>query len=137
MTLSVGLALAGSASCGPRFDYGGTWTGDRDLPVPEGGNPAVARTLGKIELTILANGRFEMLHEGLPKTGTVRYESDRAFLEIKSILGEAVKEMGEPVVRHNRALELRPVDLNSIELRDPAGFYPEPVVLRRKTQPSG
>jgi hypothetical protein len=80
------LALA-MLGCSPRADLRGTWLGFRDLPVEEGADAVIVRTLARVELRIDDRGRFELFESGLTKRGDMSYQGSSAELHVDEVAG--------------------------------------------------
>lgn len=127
------IALCG---CGRSFDYYGKWVAKRDIATPAGGDKDIAATLAKVELTIKQDGRFELFEGGVPKSGTVRFAKDRAYISVDTYFGQPIERAGPEVVAQNAEMSLTPVDSNTLEFHDPKGFDPKPIMLKREAQPA-
>lgn len=139
--LALALAIiAFAAGCGGSFAWTGKWVGKRTLELPPNGNPYVMATLAKVELTILPNGRFELLESGVPKSGTVRTEGRRAYLKVTHFMDRPLSDQGEAALKMNQEIRLSVQKDGSIEFDDPGGLVREKVRLVREmteSQPGG
>lgn len=124
----LGLLLFG---CGPSFQWNGHWTGKRNLPLPEGGDPAILSTISKVELTLEPNGRFELLEGGLPKSGTFHAEGQTAYLKITHFMDRPIEAQGEAAVKMNQEIVLTAQKDGSVLFDDPGGIAKETVRLTR------
>lgn len=132
--LAVLLAWVG-AGCNGSAQFQGRWVGERDIPVPEGGDRALAATIGRVRLEIKPNGRFDLVEAGMPKSGRVRYADGRAFLRIERIMHDPIEKLSPHVARENHEIVLTVQRDGTLLYDDPRGFDPEPLVLRRETKP--
>jgi hypothetical protein len=98
------------AACGPRFNWQGTWVGERPLgEIPPGVEPAAARTLSRIQVTIRDNNRFELIEAGVPIEGSVRFRGRDAVLSPELVLGRPLRESpGAENVHRDILLEPQP-----------------------------
>lgn len=96
----------------------GSYTGRRQV----GGPPHIAGTLAKVELVLERDGTFTLLNTSLTFEGRWDYIDGRVRLEVKSALGRPTREQDGPY--------LVPTP-EGLELHDPHGVDPRPVVLRR------
>ena len=130
--LAVALLVGVVACGGARFGWEGTWIGQR--PVPSGDNPIVARTLGRVELTVHGT-TFDLFEGGVPKTGRVRFADGNAYLTVETFMGRPISEQGSAAVEMNVEVRLKPVGPDAVSFVDPRGFDAAPVRLKRVPQP--
>ncbi len=130
IALAGGLFALLSLGCGPSHDWStGVWKGDRQLA---GEDPAMMRTLSKVELTLRPEGRFELIESGLSGAGRWQSEGDYVWLDLEEMLRR-------PISPRDRA-EMHPIELrwlgdDRLEYRNPNGFTPTSVILKRETKP--
>lgn len=96
-----------------------------------GQNPAIAYTIGKVDLTIEPSGRFTLIEGGVPKTGTATFRGKRAELRIETYMERPIARLGSGAETMNQPVILEARDDGAIALTDPTGFDPSPIVLRR------
>lgn len=132
-TLLVLLSLAG---CNSGFHWEGQWRGNRNLPVKPGENAALLHTAGDVKLIIESGGQFKMTEMGIPLTGSIRYDGDKAFLKIETRFDRRMDREPKEVQDANKEIELVPQKDGSISFRDPGSFFPEPLTLRREAEAS-
>ncbi len=90
----------------PTLDLTGKWIAFRDI---EGGaDPAMNKSLSKVEVQIFANRTFYLFERGLPKKGRVHYTSDRAVLEITDLAGRELARQPESVRADYGPIDLVP-----------------------------
>ncbi len=130
--ISVAVFATVMVSCGGRSEFVGAWRGERDVKPRPGEDPAMLRTYSRLDLTIEADGRFQMVDAGMPKAGAVRYEGKDAFLRVETILE---RPLTPGVAEMNEEILLLPQPDGSLLLTDPKGFDAKPIRLRRKTAP--
>lgn len=102
--------------------------------MPEGDNKIIARTLGRVELTIHGT-TFDLFEGGIPKTGTVRFENNVAYLKVEKFMGRPIAEQGSAAVAMNVEVRVEPLGPDAVSYHDPAGFDPQPIRLERVSQP--
>lgn len=107
----------------------GEWIGHREVPL-HGVDPAVAKSFGLVKLKI-REGRFELLEAGVPKEGTVTFDTERALLHVTSYMGRPIDQAARGIRENNVPLEIRPGPEGSLLFIDPKGFDREPLVLRK------
>jgi len=127
------LVLLSPIGCGSRFGWEGKWQGNRNLPVPPGKNSSLYHTLGDIRLIIESGGRFKMTMEGIPLTGSVRYEDEKAYLKIETRFGSPMERESAEVQKANKEMILTSQKDGTVSFVDPGGYFPEPLILKRKT----
>lgn len=128
------FALAG---CGPSYDWTGQWVGNRNLQTKPGDNPAIAYTIGKVDLTIQPSGRFTLIEGGVPKTGIATFRGRRAELRIETYMDRPIARLGSGAEEMNKPVVLEAKDDGTITLIDPTGFDPAPIILTRKWETQG
>ena len=114
-----GIATLAYVSRGPSESKIGSWLGFRDVGTDPEADPAVLKTLAKVDLRILKTGRFSLFESGLPKTGTVRYGNGMAYLEIEEIAGRPLRQQSSDVQAEARDIELSLV-AKSLKYHDPS-----------------
>lgn len=127
-SLVPALALAG---CAPKFDYVGSWSGNRDLP--PGSNPVVAAQLSQIKLDITNQAQFTLREGGMPKIGQVRYEPDAAYLVIERVAGAWVQDSDDK--SNFPDIQLTPTADGGLLFSNPVEFSGKPVTLKRDATP--
>jgi hypothetical protein len=135
-SISVAAVALGLLGCGQRFDYTGTWRGERTLELTPETDRAMANTLRRVELTIKPDGRFVLVQGGLPKEGRVHYGGDRASLEVETILGQPAHREGDGRAK-GADPEVTPTSEGKLQIYDPAELGPERILLSRLPQPKG
>jgi len=121
--------------CGPTFQWEGYWRGNRNLPA--GSDPVISRTLGDVKLYMDPNNQFRLVKEGIPMTGSVRFEDAKAYLKIETRLNTPMDKEPPEVQAANKEIVLTPQQDGTISFVDPGGFDAEPVILKRQAkQPS-
>jgi hypothetical protein len=125
--LALGSLLGG---CSSGFGWEGEWRGNHSLPVKNGENPGLIRTLGQVTVKIRGD-RFEMAEAGVPYTGSVRFEDKRAFLKIETRFDRPIEKEPIEVQKQMKEIELTGNANGTATFRDPGGFLPEPVVLSK------
>ena len=128
----IALVALLASSCGSSFPWPGHWVGQRNLPLPEGGDPGILATIGKVDLILKENGRFELLEGGLPKSGTFRTEGNRAFLKITHFMDRPIEQQGDAAMKMNQEIELSAQKDGTIVYDDPGGLVKEKVTLIRQ-----
>ncbi|MBC8063356.1 MAG: hypothetical protein H7Y17_00875 [Chlorobia bacterium] len=128
VALLLAMALLG---CGSGFKWDGEWKGNRDLKVKPGDNPGIARTMGQVTLTI-DSGAFKMSEAGVPYTGSVRIDGDKAFLKIETRMNIPIEKEPKEVQDQIKEIELTSRTDGKIDFYDPAGFFTEPVTIERQ-----
>lgn len=126
----VALALIG---CSSGFAWEGTWKGNHNLTPSAGENPYLIRTLGQVTL-VIKSGAFEMSEAGVPYTGSVRYENEKAFLKIETRHNVPIAKEPKEIQDQNKEFELKSRKDGKIEFFDPAGYFKEPLLLERQPQ---
>lgn len=93
---AAAILLASSLACNsaPQFDYTGTWVGHQEVKGVPGADPDVLRSIGRIELHVLRNGRFALLESGMSREGIVEPTSKGIRLRVDSIAGRPLR--GQP-----------------------------------------
>lgn len=129
--LMLGIMILG-LGCAPKFAWVGKWTGNRNLPVKPGDNPAIVHTIGQVELTFEPSGKFVLVEGGVPKTGYATLSDKEARLKIETFMGKPIAQVG------GREQLEQPVIVSvqkdgTLSLVDPAGFDTRPIVLKRTT----
>jgi len=77
-----------------------------------------------------------MSEAGVPLTGSVRYENEKAFLRIETRFNIPIEKEPKEVQEQNKEIELKSRKDGKIEFFDPAGYFKEPLLLeRQRTQP--
>jgi hypothetical protein len=133
---SISAAVAtflvlGVLGCGSTSKFQGTWKGNRNLPISNGENPGLIRTLGQVTLSI-DSGRFNLTETGIPYSGTVRYADDKAYLKVETRFGTPISK--EPIEIQNQLKEyvLTPLKNGQLSYVDPGGNFREPLTLERQ-----
>jgi hypothetical protein len=117
------LSLLG---CTPEFKWEGEWRGTRNVQVQPGTDPSIAETLRQVKLRI-NGGSFELIEEGMPRSGPVRFSGQTAYLETAAVLGrQPQKPVPEITLTANQD--------GTLTLVDPLKEN-EPVQLKREAQP--
>lgn len=129
---SLAVALVG---CGGGFNYSGTWIGRREVKVPAGADETIYNTFSKVELTVSADGEFELMESALPKSGKLITTGNGARLKVEYIFGKTVATQGKEVAARNREILLEPQPDGTLIFTDPGDFDPKPVRLSRKPKP--
>lgn len=120
------LAVASSFGCNSYPLPIGTWKGVRKLSVTAGTDPVVQSTLARVELTIKANGRFDLFDHGLPMSGSVQTNGKALTLYVDSIMNRpASRTTGAP-----SPFTVRTISTTDLELSDLT-----PVILKKEPQP--
>jgi hypothetical protein len=127
----VGLAALSATGCSSSFQWSGKWSGKRDLPLPEGGDPSILATISKVELSLEAGGRFELLEGGLPKSGTFRSGGPKAYLKVTHFMERPIESLGDSAVKMNQEIVLSAQKDGTILFDDPGGIAKGTVVLSR------
>ncbi len=121
------LASGAVQGCfGDGFNWNGNWSGNRNYKVKVGENPAIAYTMGKVDL-VIRSGRYEITEEGIPRAGTVSREETALNLTADSVMNHKQTVKMDGVVRR--------IDQNTIEYRG-TGIDLSPVQLKRAPQPA-
>jgi hypothetical protein len=138
--LGLLLAVAICGCNGPSYKWAGEWQGNMNLKPSPGFDEVKAHTAGMVELTIRDNGTF-YLFSLLEMEGTLRYEGDKAYLTIETIMKQPVRAHGEAAEKMNKEIVLTPLDENTILYEDPGevrrlpdGSKPPPLKLSRKAK---
>lgn len=131
-TCLAAAIVFGAACSGTRFAWDGTWRGQR--PVPDGNNAIIARTLGRVELTV-HDTTFDLFEGGVPKTGKIRFADGKAYLQVQTFMGRPIAEQGSAAVAMNEEIEVEPLGPDAVSYHDPRGFDPAPLRLERVAQP--
>ena len=135
---AVAASLSLGCRTGPSFE--GKWSGERAIQGQPGADPAVLKTLSKLEIEFRSDGRFQMTDAGMGKSGSYRYGDlagkPAAFLRVDSILGRPLSEQPESVQRsHEKEAEAVLQPDGTLAYHDPAGFDRETIFLHRASQP--
>lgn len=109
--------------------------GNRNLSVPPDADPSAIRTIGKIDLNLKSNGRFELLEGGAPKTGRYRTSGDTAYLKVETFFERPIETQGKAAVDANVEIEAKLQSDGTLRFHDPKGYDPDPIVLKREAQP--
>lgn len=123
------MALA--LGCGGRA-WIGHYEGNRNLPVPEGANRALVRTLGMVRLELKGDGTFVLIEAGNPKTGDYTTSGDTATLRVKTFMDRPIAALGSSAEAMNQPIQLRRRPDGAYEFVDPTGFDSAPIILRKK-----
>jgi len=129
--IAVSLAACGGTS---RSWWEGRWLGNRNLPLRPGENELAIKTIGRVDLTIQGNGRFELFEGGVPKSGRVRFAGDKAYLKVETFFWKPIEAQGDAAVAMNKEIELSRIG-ERVRFFDPAGFDKEPIILVRQPKP--
>lgn len=129
------FTLMSAVSCGPRFDYNGTWIGYRELKPGANEDPSAIRSISKVELTLKPDGTFELFQTGIPKSGNVAYGDGGARLDVRFIAQRSLSTMDPETAKRNQSLMIKPLENGSLEFLDPGDFDPRPIELIRKPKP--
>lgn len=135
-SISVAALLAVVLSpigCGPRFNWEGTWTGNRNLPPKNGEDPIVLRTIGQVTV-IIEGSQFKMKEGGMPFTGTVRHADGKAFLKVETRMNTPISKEPKEVQDAMKEIELTPREDGKIDFVDPGGLITEPLALEREVK---
>jgi hypothetical protein len=120
------LALAG---CGPAYNFAGHWIGYRNTPTNPGADPAVVKSVNRVEIKIFDKGNeFVLFERGLPKQGLIQTSGQSAKLQIDQLVGSPIPPGYEPA-----PIELKAISKDKIEYHDPA-MGEERVTLERQPQ---
>jgi hypothetical protein len=130
--LALLLALAG---CGRPINLDGTWVGYRKLASAEGADPSMVRTLSKVEVKIGGNGKFSLYAGQVPVSGTVRYTSEKAYLDVREIMGQGLSRQPQDVQERYGTIELTPQPDGTVLYHDPK-VAEDPVVLKKQGKPT-
>lgn len=127
LPLLLVLACACSA---PRFQWEGAWRGERPIP-KEIDDPVIARTLARVEVTLHANGTFDLFEAGIPKSGVYRIVGGEALLKVKEFLNRPIAEQGSSAEAMNEEIRLKALPEGALLYSDPRGFDAAPIRLER------
>jgi hypothetical protein len=119
------------SGCGPQFNFDGTWKGNRNLPIKNGENPGVVRTLGQVTLTI-EGSRFKLAEMGIPMDGSFTVRDGKGFLKIESRAGTPIDKEPAEIQKQMKEIELTPRKDGKLDYFDPGGFFDSPVTLTRE-----
>lgn len=132
-TVAIGLSIACCglfSGCSPgAHRYVGEWEGNHDLPYRDEEERLYARFAGQVKLVIRSDGTFTLTEAGLPKTGEVLFGRRETTLRVRRVMGR------EPEGKMGSDVTVRLLEDGRLELVDPGGLVPEPVILRRVAQP--
>jgi hypothetical protein len=134
--LLVPALLLLCACGGSSFEFEGSWRGDRAIEAQPGQDPAIAKTLGRISLTITPDGRFEMFEGGVPKGGSFWVENGTGKLKVETYFDRPIEEAGKEVLLRNAVIDLVPQKDGSLQFVDPEGFDKTHPILKRETKPT-
>ena len=90
-----------------------------------GADPDILRTMGKVDLEILPNGRFNIFVDGLSRQGTLEYAANSATLHYEQVMGRPSKDAGSATVQQ--------VDSENLKFEDES----KSLVLKRMQPPGG
>ena len=113
--------------CAPEFNWEGNWSGRREVQGKPGSDPGIIETLRQVKLTIKGDS-FELIEEGMPRSGPVRVSGRTAHLETAAVLGRTPQKSYPDVV-------LTANEDGTLTLKDPLREN-EPVQLKREAQPA-
>jgi len=134
--MAVGCAMAWALiGCGPRNDWVGEWRGNRNLAVPEGSTPEMARMVGDVRLILRHDGTFTLTEAGMPKHGRYTTSGDVATLRVQRVLDKPIEMLGSGAEQMNRPVEVTWLGHDAIRLQDPGAFFKEPITLKRHREP--
>jgi len=89
--------------------------------------------MGTVKLIIGPASQFKMTDMGIPLTGTVRYDGDKAYLKIETRFGQPMSREPKETQDANKEIELTPQKDGSISFNDPAGYIPGALILKRES----
>ena len=125
--LALGSLLGG---CSNGFAWEGEWRGNHNLPVKNGENPGLIRTLGQVTVKIHGD-QFVMAEAGVPYTGSVRFSDKKAFLKIETRFDRPIEKEPAEVQKQMKEIELTGNSDGTASFKDPGGFLPEAVLLSK------
>ena len=86
--LTLVICIAG---CGPRFNFEGTWQGERQVQLVENADPTIGRTLSKVQLTIKSNDDYVLVDGGLPSAGHLNRIEKGAELDPTKVYDRSIE----------------------------------------------
>jgi hypothetical protein len=131
--LGLAATLLCFTACAKPIDLTGTWVGFRTIEAAPGADPAMTKTLSKVEIQITPNRKFALFERGLPKTGRVRYSSESAELEITELLGRPLNRQPKSVQEEYGPITLTPKSDGTLLYHDPKVPEP-PLILKRQAK---
>ena len=111
--------------CSQGVDWQGTWVGERQVQAKPGADPIVVLTMKQVQLTI-KDGSYELIQEGIPRSGPIRTSGKTATLVAAAVAGrEPTQSIPDAKLTFNED--------GSITLIDPS-LEEEPVTLLRYSE---
>lgn len=111
--------------CGQGVDWQGAWAGERSVNARPSADPIVVLTMKQVKLTI-KDGSYELIQEGIPRTGPIRTSGNKATLIAAAVAGrEPTQSIPDAQLTFNED--------GSITLVDPS-HQDEPVRLVRSAE---
>ena len=137
MIIAFGMlvALLGSGlcliSCGPRTDFRGIWSGKRPGKAPESVPSYEWNSIMQVNLRVYDNGRFDLLNMGLPKSGTIVTDGNKATLTVTKIANQDVQLQTAETKATIGPIELVKQSDGTLLFSDPKSADPSQVVLKQ------
>lgn len=126
------MIIAGAACGGGESRFVGSWVGIRKLANEANMPTHIQNTLKPVNLEIKSDGTFKLEEYGIPSTGDVAYQANKALLTVKTQMNRALPPESEP-----KPLELEIGTDGTAKFRDPAGFDTSWVIMKRKEKQPG
>ena len=118
-------------SCGPRTDFRGIWSGKRSDKAPPGVPSYEWASISQVKLYIYDNGRFDMMNMGLPKSGTIVVDGNKATLTVTKIANQDVSRQTEETKSTLGPIEIVKQTDGTVLFNDPKSADPTQVVLKQ------
>jgi hypothetical protein len=129
------VALLGSGfcliSCGPRTDFRGIWSGKRPGKAPDGVPSYEWASISEVKLYVYDNGRFDLMNMGLPKSGTIVVEGNKATLTVTKIANQDVSRQTDETKATIGPIEVVKQPDGTVIFSDPKSADPSKVVLKQ------
>ena len=98
-----------------------------------GENPGALRTLGQVKL-VIDGSTFKMSEAGIPYTGSIRFDGEKAFLKVETRLETPVEKEPKEVRDQLKDYEITTTKEGKLSFVDPGGFFSDPLLLERHAE---
>jgi len=93
--------------------------------------PYVMFTINTIKLEIMPNGRFALQDMGVPKSGNVSVQGDKAILTVTQVAGKSMELQSVATKDSTGPIEITGQPDQTLIYSDPKAMDPSPVRLKR------